>query len=92
MATGTSELEVRCILGNVEIRVPPDIRVQCEGDSIGGNFDVERVGDTGMPSSDAPTLRVTGTVYLGSVTVKIMGTPGPGLKERLKAGWDFFYG
>lgn len=91
MAPGTSEIEVRCILGNVEIRVPPDIHVDCDGNGLGGNFDLELVGNAEMPPSDAPTLHVTGAAYLGSVTVKIMGTPGPGLKERLKAGWDFFY-
>ena len=87
MGAGTSEIEIRCVLGNVEIRVPPDIRVICEGDGLAGSFEVERIGEVPPLREDAPTLRVTGSVYLGAVTVKIMGYVGPGWKEKLMAGW-----
>jgi hypothetical protein len=92
MGPGISEIDIRCILGNVEIRVPMDVRVQCDGDGIAGSFEVEKVGDVEAPPADAPTLRVTGTAYLGAVTVKIMGVPGPTWQEKLKAAKDFFYG
>ncbi|HEX6576034.1 MAG TPA: LiaF domain-containing protein [Gemmatimonadaceae bacterium] len=88
LGQGTSEIEIRCIFGNVEIRVPPDIRVQCDGDGIAGSFEVERVGEVPPPADDSPVLRVSGTAYMGAVTIKIMGTVGPGWKERLKAGWQ----
>lgn len=91
MSAGASEIEVRCVFGNVEIRVPPDIRVLCDGDGMAGSFDIEFVGDTGTPAADAPRLLVTGSAWFGSVTVKVMGTPGPGWKEKLKSSWDFFY-
>lgn len=82
-----SEIEVLCILGNVDIRVPPDIKVLCDGDGMGGNFEVVRIGET-TPPENAPILRVTGNAYLGSVTVTIRGPVGPGWKEKLKAGWQ----
>src|SRR3989337_3797262 len=77
IGVGTSEIDIRCILANVEITVPRDIRVLCDGDGIGGNFDIVRIGDT-TPPDDAPTLRVIGTAYLGSVSVKVVGPVGPG--------------
>ena len=85
---GTSEIEVLCILGNVEIMVPPDIRIQCDGDPFAGNFEVVRIGEIPPAPENAPTLKITGSVYFGSVTVKIMGTVGPGWKDKLKAGWQ----
>ena len=87
MGEGTSEIEIRCILGNVEIRVPPDVRVICEGEGLAGSFEVERIGEVPPLREDAPTLRVTGNVYLGAVTIKIMGYVGPGWKDKLIAGW-----
>lgn len=87
MGEGISEIEIRCILGNVEIKVPADIRVQCEGDGIAGNFELVRIGEVPTPDVNAPTLKVTGTAYLGSVTVKIMGKVGPRWQDKVKAKW-----
>jgi len=87
MGPGTSEIEIWCIMANVEITVPRDIRVLCDGEGFVGNFEVVRIGET-TPPVDAPTLRVSGNAYLGSVSVKIVGTVGPGFMERLKAGWQ----
>ena len=85
MNPGVSEIEIRCILANVEITIPPDIRVLCEGDGVGGNFEVVRIGEAPLPAVDAPTVKITGGAYLGSVTVKIVGKVGPGWKDKLKA-------
>jgi hypothetical protein len=85
MNAGVSEIEIRCILANVEISVPPEIRVLCEGDGVGGNFEVVRIGEVPLAPVDAPTVKITGGAYLGSVTVKIMGHVGPGWKDKLKA-------
>ena len=87
MGSGVSEIAIRCILANVEIRVPPDVRVLCDGDALLGSFEVVRIGEAAPLLPDAPTLRVTGAAYLGSVTVKVIGQVGPGLMEKLKAGW-----
>ena len=90
MGQGTSQIEIRCVLANVEITVPHDIRVLCDGDGMVGSFDVVRVGDT-RHAADAPTLRISGTAYAGNVTVKIVGPvapAGPGWTAKLKAGWQ----
>jgi hypothetical protein len=80
-----SEIEVKCILANVEITVPPDVRVLCDGDGIAGAFEVKTIGKIDPLPVNAPTLRITGTAYLGSVEVKIQGYVGPGWMDKLKA-------
>lgn len=85
LGVGTSEIEVKCIFGNIEIRVPPEIRVLCDGEALMGNFEVERIGTADPAGPDAPTLLVTGNAYFGSVTIKIMGTVPPGWKDKLIA-------
>ena len=85
MSADISEIEIRCILANVEISVTPDIRVLAEGDGIMGNFETVRIGEVPPTPVDAPTVKITGTAYLGSVTVKILGKVGPGWKDKLKA-------
>jgi hypothetical protein len=85
LGAGMSEIEIIGILANVEITVPADIRVQCDGEGLAGSFEVKRIGEVSAPSPDAPLLRISGTAYLGSVTVNIMGVVGPGWKDKIKA-------
>ncbi len=86
LGEGESEIEVRCILANIEITVPREIRVICDGEGIAANFEITRIGET-TPPPDAPTLRITGNAYLGNVSVIVKGPVGPGWKEKLVAGW-----
>jgi len=84
MGSGTSEMELNCVLGNIEVTVPPDIRIVCEGSGVAGTFDVERVGKT-TPPADAPTIIISGTAYLGAVTIKIVDPNAPSWVKKLKA-------
>src|SRR5690348_10005988 len=56
MGEGVSEIEIRCILGNVEIIAPPDIRILCEGEGLAGNFEVVRIGQAPPIPENAPTV------------------------------------
>lgn len=85
MGEGTSEIDIRCIFANVEITAPPDIRILCDGEGLMGQFEVSRIGEIPPLSDSAPTVRVTGNAYFGSVTVKIMGHVGPGWKDKISA-------
>jgi hypothetical protein len=85
LGPGESEIEIKCVFANVEITVPPDVRVLCDGDGIAGAFEVKTIGKVPPLPVDAPTLRITGTAYLGNVEVTVKGFVGPGWKERLKA-------
>jgi predicted membrane protein len=67
---GLSSIEAVAVLGNIEITVPPDIAVECDGDSLMGSFTL-RYNKRTSPSmaTGERVIRVTGTSYLGSVTV-----------------------
>src|SRR5436305_12056773 len=69
---GLSEIEAVAVLGNVEITVPPDIAVECDGDSFIGSFVLKYDGRVrpSMASRDR-IVRVTGSAYAGSVTVSV---------------------
>ena len=68
-------IEAQAILADIQIIVPPGVRVECDGDALLGSFTInegKRRGARSQPTSpDAPVVRVTGTAYLASVTVKI---------------------
>ena len=40
IGAGTSEIEIRCIMANVEITVPSDIRVISDGEGLLGSFEL----------------------------------------------------
>ena len=85
MSADISEIEILCVLANVEITVPADIRVLCEGEGLMGNFETQRIGEIPQVPIEAPTVKITGNAYMGSVTVKVIGKLGPGWKDKIKA-------
>jgi hypothetical protein len=65
---GVTEIHVRAVLGNIELIVPPNLVVECDGASIAGSFaTLHRVPPEG--SDDAPRLRIVGTAVLGNVEI-----------------------
>jgi predicted membrane protein len=61
-------LDVRVVMGGVDIRVPDTWKVNCDVTPLfGGADDTTR---TTQGATDAPRLRVVGTVTLGGVTVR----------------------
>ncbi len=67
---GVVELHVRTVLGSVEIIVPADIAVECEGTSVLGSFE----GSSRVPAAidpSAPRLRIVGAAVLGSIEVHV---------------------
>ena len=70
LGPGESHIEIRCVFGNVEITVPPEIRVDAEGHALMGTFEHTRSAPS-TQWTDAPLLRITGSVLLGAVTIKV---------------------
>jgi hypothetical protein len=82
VGAGTSQIEVKAIMGAVTIVVPPWLRVECDGSSIVGGFDVQRkVPSTSSP--DAPQIRIGGTAFMGGVDVKVADPGARGWFDRL---------
>lgn len=82
---GETEIDIRCIMANVEIKVPAEVRVLCEGEGILGTFEVTRIGEIPPLPFDAPTIRIEGDSYMGNVSIQVIGIVGPSWKDKLKA-------
>jgi hypothetical protein len=77
---GVTIIEVRAILGNVEITVPHDVRVEMAGNALLGSF----ASHAGSPITDAAARRVvrlTGRALLGNVEVTSAAPPLLALTE-----------
>ena len=81
---GTSRIELMVIMGNVTVLVPPDVRVQCDGDAIIGSFEMQGQ-KWSTPGPNAPTVLVGGTAFLGSVEIKVVNPNAPSWIKQLKA-------
>ncbi|HYS69475.1 MAG TPA: LiaF domain-containing protein [Gemmatimonadaceae bacterium] len=81
---GLSVIEAVAVLGNVEITVPPEIAVECDGDSFMGTFTLkyEKRASPSMANREK-IVRVTGSAYAGAVTVSVKGPDDPGILQRL---------
>ncbi|MFJ2642093.1 MULTISPECIES: DUF1707 domain-containing protein [unclassified Streptomyces] len=65
------EVVIRCftIMGGMQVTVPPELNVEVRGIGIMGGFG-ERSKDDGVPSPDAPRVRITGLALMGGVGVE----------------------
>ncbi|HEU4642041.1 MAG TPA: LiaF domain-containing protein [Gemmatimonadaceae bacterium] len=71
-----SVLEIVAVLGNVDVIVPPELVVDCDGDGFVGTFTTqlhESARGAPPPSPDAPRVHVIGGAYGACVTVYIQG-------------------
>jgi hypothetical protein len=67
---GLSTIEAVAVLGNVEITIPPEISVECDGDSLMGSFTLKYQKRTSPSMATGErVVRVTGTAYAGSITI-----------------------
>lgn len=80
---GTSVIEVKCIMANIEIRVPPDLRVENEVEAVLASADIRRDTQT-TASLDAPLVRITGSTFLGSVEIRVIDPDAPSFLERVR--------
>ncbi len=68
---GVSVIEAVVVFGNVEITVPPEIAVECDGDSFLGSFMLKNIGRAKPAISRERLVRVTGSTCAGAVTVNV---------------------
>jgi len=58
-----TEIRILAVMGGVQIRVPPGVRLETDGVAIMGGFD----DNPGVFRSDSPVVRVTGFAFMGGV-------------------------
>jgi hypothetical protein len=71
LGEGTSEIHVRAFMGNIEILIPHNLRVEVDGTPFMAAFEVKR-GSKSTPSPDAPLIRITGGAFMANVEVRII--------------------
>lgn len=65
-----THINVFAFMGGAEIKVPADVRVECEGTAFMGGFD-DRTSEPAYPGPNAPVIRITGFAFMGGVEVKV---------------------
>ena len=75
-------LDVRCVFGSLEVIVPPQLAVECDGSSIFGS--IESHGGGAVADPDRPVLRIVGTALFGSIEVqtRLPGESGRDARRR----------
>ena len=82
---GLSVIEAVAVMGNIEITVPPEIAVECDGDSFMGTFTLKYHGRASPSAANRErTLRVTGSAFAGAVTVSVKGPDDKSILRRLR--------
>lgn len=77
---GETSFDLNVVMGEVELIVPPGLRVEADGFAFMGEFDDSHSEELAAPG--APVVRVTGSVFMGAARIK---TRLPG--ESALAAW-----
>jgi hypothetical protein len=75
LGEGVSSIELVAFWGGIEILVPDDVFLDCDVDALAAGVEVVRTVPTNAPPG-APTVRITGTVLMGGVEVKVVPRSG----------------
>ena len=86
ISAGVTTIEIFALFGSVEIVVPSGVYVELDGDAFAGEFSFD-ADPTMRPGPDSPTIRITGSVYFGSVEAqaRLAGEEPKERKKRLRA-------
>lgn len=72
---GESVIEAVAVLAEVKVFVPPYLNVECDGDALMGEFGFKKSkrdeATLQRPDPDAPFIRIIGSAYMASVTVRV---------------------
>lgn len=77
ISAGESEIEINACMAGIEIIVPPEVHVQCEGSAFMGAFETHGSRYALPPSPDRPTVRLTGLAVMAGVEAKVRADSGP---------------
>lgn len=70
LAPGVSEIFVKAVFGNIEILVPPQLAVQCDGSAIFASFE-HKAGGAAVLDPERPLLKISGRAVFGSIEIKV---------------------
>lgn len=70
LAPGVSEILITCLMGGVEVIVPPNVAVDLSGSAILGGFDQSHRGADVLSTEPVAKLRITGVAIAGGVGVE----------------------
>jgi hypothetical protein len=79
---GLYVIEAVAVLGNIELTIPPQVTVECDGDSLLGTFTLKYEGASPTQASPDRVIRITGTAYAGAVSIEVKG-PSKKMLQRL---------
>jgi Cell wall-active antibiotics response 4TMS YvqF/Domain of unknown function (DUF1707) len=86
-AEGVTELSANCLMGGLDIIVPPNVHVEVAGSSVMGGFDASPAGADALTCEPIATLRISGLAIAGGVSVETrrIGESSRQARRRIKA-------
>ncbi|HUQ80583.1 MAG TPA: DUF1707 domain-containing protein [Gemmatimonadaceae bacterium] len=67
---GVTEIKAFILMGGLEVKVPPGVRLETDGFAFMGGFE-DRMHEPGIARADAPVVRVTGIAIMGGVEAQV---------------------
>jgi len=83
LGPGVSDLEIVVFMGQVTVRVPQNLRVECHGEPVLGELKV-RWGQAGAALPDAPLLRIRASGAMATIVINLVDPNAARWREARK--------
>ncbi|MDQ6736893.1 MAG: DUF1707 domain-containing protein [Gemmatimonadota bacterium] len=70
IANGVTEIDISAVFGNVEVTLPPGVRIESHGNAFLGSFDHRSQEFPEYAETGDRVIRITGQSVFGSVTIE----------------------
>lgn len=83
LGAGVSDIEIVAVMGQVNVRVPQNLRVECHGEPVLGELKV-RWGQAGAALADAPLLRIHASGAMATIVINLVDPNAARWREARK--------
>ena len=85
LGPGVSEIELVAVMGQINVKIPENLRVECEGEPTMGELTV-RWGRTGAALADAPLVRIRVSGFMAAFVIEMVDPNAARWRDQRRKG------
>jgi len=85
LGLGVSDLELVAVMGQINVRIPENLRVECVGEPVMGELKL-RWGAAGAALADAPLVRIHVRGFMATIVIDVVDPNAASWRDQRRKG------